>query len=169
MALLRLVRTKRPAGMHYMPDPTVRVSYLELTQSPAPSATHIGTESVAREKLRVGEYLDLYKRVGGPVRWDQRLGMPRADLTRLLESDRSQIHVLRDGRGQALGFCEFERCLPEIELKNFGLVPTAQGKGLGSWLLRTPRGWFPDLHGARGTAWRPVRTDAGRSQRRSSA
>jgi GNAT superfamily N-acetyltransferase len=63
--------------------------------------------------------------------------MPRADLTRLLESDRSQIYVLRDGRSQALGFCEFERCLPEIELKNFGLVPTAQGKGLGSWLLRT--------------------------------
>jgi len=38
---------------------------------------------------------------------------------------------------QAVGFCEFERCLPEIELRNFGLIPAAQGKGLGSWLLRT--------------------------------
>ena len=113
--------------MHYMHDPTVRVSYLELTQSPAPIATP-REESVAREKLRVGEYLDLYKRIGGPVRWDQRLGMPRADLTRLLESDRSQIYVLRDGRGEALGFCEFERSLPEIELKNLGLCH-GPGKG----------------------------------------
>lgn len=120
-----------------MQDTVVRVSYLELMQSPAPIATRLGRKSVAREKLRVGEYLDLYSRIGGPVRWDQRLGMPRADLTRLLESDRSQIYVLRDGRGEALGFCEFERSLPEIELKNFGLVATAQGKGLGSLLLRT--------------------------------
>jgi ribosomal protein S18 acetylase RimI-like enzyme len=27
--------------------------------------------------------------------------------------------------------------LPEIELKNFGLVMEAQGRGLGSWLLHT--------------------------------
>lgn len=120
-----------------MHDTTVRVSYLELTQNPAPIETHLGSESISREKLRVDEYLDLYSRIGEPVRWDQRLRMPRADLTRLLDSDRSQIYILRDGRGEALGLCEFERRLPDIELKNFGLVATAQGKGLGSWLLRT--------------------------------
>jgi len=45
--------------------------------------------------------------------------------------------VLRDATTQAIGFCEFERSLSDIELKNFGLVPLAQGKGLGSFLLRT--------------------------------
>lgn len=83
------------------------------------------------------DYLDLYGRVGEPVHWDQRLKMPRRELIRLLDSKRSRIYVLRDGHGQALGLCEFERRLPDIELKNFGLVPSAQGKGLGSWLLRT--------------------------------
>jgi ribosomal protein S18 acetylase RimI-like enzyme len=115
----------------------VRVSYLELTQIPAPLGVRVGDEHVSREKLSMSEYLDLYSRVGQPLGWDQRLTMPRADLTLLLGSERSQIYVLRDGHGQALGLCEFERCLPEIELKNFGLVPEAQGRGLGSWLLRT--------------------------------
>jgi GNAT superfamily N-acetyltransferase len=34
--------------------------------------------------------------------------------------------------------CEFDRSVfPQIELKNFGLVPDAQGRGLGPWLLAT--------------------------------
>jgi GNAT superfamily N-acetyltransferase len=115
----------------------VRVSYLELTQTPAPIQARLGEERLSREKLSVDEYLDIYSRVGRPLRWDQRLKMPRAELIRLLDSDWSQIYIVRDGHGQPLGLCEFERCLPEIELKNFGLVPEAQGKGLGSWFLRT--------------------------------
>lgn len=75
--------------------------------------------------------------MGEPLRWDQRLGMPGEELMRLLASQRSQIYVLRDAPGRALGLCEFERGSADIELKNFGLVPAAQGKGLGTWLLRT--------------------------------
>lgn len=115
----------------------VRVSYLELTETPAPPAIRLGEERISREKPAVDEYLDLYSRVGQPLRWDQRLKMPRSELAALLGSERSRIYVVRDGHGLALGLCEFERCLPEIELRNFGLVPHAQGRGLGSWLLRT--------------------------------
>ena len=115
----------------------IRVSYLELTEPPAPIPKACGQERITRETFSLDEYLDLYTRVGGPVRWDQRLKMPRCELIRLLESEHSQVYLLRGGHGQALGLCEFERCLPDIELKNFGLVPEAQGKGLGSWLLRT--------------------------------
>jgi len=116
---------------------TVRVSYLELTRAPKPIRTRFGDERISREKLPLSKYLELYRRVGEPLRWDQRLQMPRSELIRLLGSERSDIYILRDGHGEALGLCEFERCSPDIELKNFGLVPTAQGKGLGSWLLRT--------------------------------
>lgn len=126
-----------------MNETTVRVSYLELIQSPGPIRTHLGDERVSQERLCVDEYLGLYRRVGKPLRWDQRLKMTRSELIRLLESDRSQIYVLRDCRGEALGFCEFERSLPEIELKNFGLVATAQGKGLGSeWTVQPSRIWL---------------------------
>jgi ribosomal protein S18 acetylase RimI-like enzyme len=59
-------------------------------------------------------------------------------LSSLLDSEFVQIYVLRAGANRALGMCEFDRSgLPEIELKNFGLVPEAQGRGLGSWLLRS--------------------------------
>lgn len=115
----------------------VRVSYLELVQKPAPIGPHPGRASISAERLAASEYLDLYRRIGGPLRWDQRLKMPRSELILLLESELSQIYVLRDEHDQALGFCEFERCLPDIELKNFGLILEAQGRGLGPWLLRT--------------------------------
>jgi ribosomal protein S18 acetylase RimI-like enzyme len=120
-----------------MNDITVRVSYLELTQTPTLIPTHLGAERISREKLSVDEYLDLYGRVGRSFRWDQRFTMPRSELTSLLRSERSQIHLLEDDHGRAMGFCEFERSLPDIELKNFGLLPDARGRGLGSWLLRT--------------------------------
>jgi GNAT superfamily N-acetyltransferase len=87
------------------------------------------------ERLSREEYLELYRRVGAPLRWDQRLLMPAEVLSALLQSA-LQIYVLRDHAGIALGFCEFDRSgFPEIELKNFGLTPEAQGHGLGPWLL----------------------------------
>jgi GNAT superfamily N-acetyltransferase len=43
---------------------------------------------------------------------------------------------LRNASGEALGICEFDRTdFPQIELQNFGLIPRAQGRGLGPWLL----------------------------------
>lgn len=120
-----------------MTDSIVRVSHLELTQIPAPIPARPGAERISREKLSVDQYLDLYARIGKPFGWDQRLKMPRSELMDLLDSERSQIYLLKDDHSRAIGFCEFERCLPDIELKNLGLLQAAQGKGLGSWLLRT--------------------------------
>jgi len=113
----------------------VRVSYLELTGGPAATPAYDGTERIALEKLDVEEYLWLYRKVGAPLRWDQRLCMSRGALVELLGSERSHIYVLRSDN-DAIGLCEFDRtAFPEIELKNFGVVPECQGRGLGSWLL----------------------------------
>jgi GNAT superfamily N-acetyltransferase len=118
--------------------PKLRVNYLELTRTPAAIPEHLGNERVGLETLGLEEYLDLYRRVGEPLRWDQRLNMPREELAALLQAERTHIYVLRDAAGNAHGLCEFDRGqLPEIELKNFGLVPQAQGRRLGTWLLRT--------------------------------
>lgn len=122
-----------------MNDPstrTVRVTYMELCKSPKPAIERQGVERIARERLSFREYLTLYGSVGEPLRWDQRLRMPEAELSALLEGDLLSIYVLRNPQGHALGFSEFElTAFPEIELKNFGLVPAAQGRGLGPWLL----------------------------------
>jgi ribosomal protein S18 acetylase RimI-like enzyme len=95
-----------------------------------------GRERIAREYLSLGEYLGIYRSVGEALRWDQRLLMPEEELRALLEGDSLRIYMLRNPQAHALGLCEFDRsAFPEIELKNFGLIPTAQGAGLGPRLL----------------------------------
>ncbi|MDP8986320.1 MAG: GNAT family N-acetyltransferase [Pseudomonadota bacterium] len=123
----------------HRPDPTVlRVTYLEQIEPALPPALYWGSERVALERVSCDAYLALYRRVGEPLRWDQRLSMPKAELESLFDGDSLHVYILRDIDGEALGLCEFDRsAFPQIELKNFGLVPQAQGRGLGPWLLAT--------------------------------
>jgi GNAT superfamily N-acetyltransferase len=115
----------------------LRVTYLE--QRVPPQATlYWGSERVVLERLSLTAYLTLYRRVGAPLRWDQRSSMPSQELASLLAGDALHIYVLRDLHSEAIGLCEFDRrAFPDVELKNFGLVPEAQGRGLGPWLLCT--------------------------------
>jgi GNAT superfamily N-acetyltransferase len=116
----------------------LRVTYLEQSDPAPRPALYWGSERVALERMTREIYLALYRRVGEPLRWDQRSSMPEPDLEALLDGESLHIYVLRDLEGDALGFCEFDRSdFPQIELKNFGLVPEAQGRGLGPWLLAT--------------------------------
>jgi ribosomal protein S18 acetylase RimI-like enzyme len=116
---------------------TLQVTYMELRQSPVPAMERCGDERIALEHLSLDDYLRLYRSVGEPLRWDQRLLMPEAQLRELLGGGLLSIYVLRDLHGHALGFCEFDLgAFPEVELRNFGLIPAAQGRGLGAWLLR---------------------------------
>ena len=115
---------------------TLQVTYMELRGSPAPAIDRCHSECIAREQLALKDYLALYRKVGEPLRWDQRLLIPEAELRALLEGGGLHIYVLRDPQRNALGLCEFDRSeYPEIELKNFGLIPEAQGHGLGRWFL----------------------------------
>ena len=110
------------------------VTYMELREPPAPPTQHAGPEHIALERPGLEDYLALYRQVGTPLRWDQRLQMPENELAALLGSSALSIYVLRGD--YALGFCEFDRqSFPDIEIKNFGLIPAAQGRGLGSSLL----------------------------------
>jgi ribosomal protein S18 acetylase RimI-like enzyme len=113
----------------------VWVSYLELLEAPGSADPRSGEERIECERLGVEEYLALYVRVGAPLRWDRRLALDRAVLAALL-GERLELYVLRNPAGEALGWCEFDRAAyPEVELTHFGLIPEAQGRGLGPWLL----------------------------------
>jgi GNAT superfamily N-acetyltransferase len=104
-------------------------------------ATAAGAAATALERLTGAEYLALYRRVGEQVRWDQRLSMPLEELEALLAGDRLRIYVMRDAHGAAIGLCEFDRSgFPDIELKNFGIVPEMHGHGLGRRLLAAALG-----------------------------
>lgn len=125
-------------SLHDAAPTTLRVTYMEIREAPVPTPARAGRERIARERMTRATYLDLYGRVGGPVRWDRRLLMPATELEALLACECLDIYVLRDEQGHAVGFCEFDRReFPDIELKHFGLITDAQGRGLGSWLLST--------------------------------
>lgn len=109
---------------------------MQLLTAPPVPADGAGSELIEPLRLTREAYLALYRQVGAPVRWDQRLSMSDAELEAMLAGDSCRIYVARNLRGTALGFCEFDRGeFPSIELKNFGIVPEAQGRGLGPRLL----------------------------------
>jgi ribosomal protein S18 acetylase RimI-like enzyme len=117
-------------------ETTVRVSYLELRTPPVRQAAGSVAASIDLERLTSAEYLALYRRVGEQVSWDQRLLMPLEELEALLAGDDLRIYVLRSAAGVSLGVCEFDRSgFPDVELKNFGIIPEVQGQGLGRELL----------------------------------
>lgn len=113
------------------------VSYFEAVAPPpgsprdAPSASC----SVEREMLDAADYLLLYRAVGEAVQWDERLHLPIAELETVLRNPATHVYVLRLD-GIAIGLCEFgDVGSLEVELCNFGLIPAAQGRRLGPYLL----------------------------------
>ena len=115
---------------------TLLVTYMEMTAPPREMAPppNIGVQ-INRESLDRKSYLALYRAVGEPLQWDQRLRMAESELDAFLGTSSTHIFILRR-EGQAIGLCEFEGVgNAEIELTNFGLVPEAQGQRLGPYLL----------------------------------
>lgn len=113
------------------------VTYMEMS-TPGSAQTRLSPVAgavVARETLGLEDYLPLYRAVGEPVRWDQRLRMPREELRAFLSDISTHVYVLRL-EGRPVGLCEFAGVGgPDVELTHFGLVPDQHGRGLGSYLL----------------------------------
>jgi hypothetical protein len=120
----------------------LRVSYLALRTPPVASIDETcppGIE-ITRQTLSLDNYLALYKAVGGPWGWDQRLKMPRNILSDFLTGHSCHIFTLREAGAalQTIGFCEFDSSgFPDIQLMNFGLIPAAFGRRLGPNFLCT--------------------------------
>ena len=115
----------------------LRVTYMQLLRRPgdAVPASAAGPVAIGPERPAVDDYLALYAAVGGPVQWDQRSRMPLPELQRLIARDSTMLFVLRLA-AQPVGMCEFiDADGSDIELANFGLIPAAQGKGLGAHFL----------------------------------
>lgn len=113
------------------------VTYMEMRDpNPAPVRPRpLPGATVGRETLDLISYRRLYRAVGEPVRWDQRLRMPEDELLAFLLDPATHLHVLRLD-GEAVGMCEFDGVgKPDVELTHFGLVPHCHGRGLGAYLL----------------------------------
>ncbi|MCP8897252.1 GNAT family N-acetyltransferase [Shinella daejeonensis] len=113
------------------------VTYMELRAAPAPPPLRQpeGALQLAPERLSYQAYLSLYRDIGGPYSWDQRLRMPAAALADILSRPTTVAFVMREA-GRPVGLCEFDAADPEtIELTHFGLVPEVYGRRLGPFLL----------------------------------
>jgi GNAT superfamily N-acetyltransferase len=113
------------------------VTYLEMSAAPQGPALSPPIEGgiVERESVDEATYLALYRAIGAPLQWDLRLRMAADELQSFLTSPAACVYVLRLA-GRAVGLCEFDRLgEPDIELVHFGLIPDAQGKRLGPYLL----------------------------------
>lgn len=113
------------------------VTYMEQLQDsngealtpPRPDVCVVG------ERLNITDYLHLYRIIGEPVQWDDRLRMPPKALTRFLADTASYFFILYVSNNR-VGLCEaVHDTNNEIEITNFGLVPNAQGQKLGPFLL----------------------------------
>lgn len=113
------------------------VSYLEMLSSPgveeflAPSSSL----EIKLERIDRVEYLSMYREIGAKHCWSSRLLISESELDTILASEFNAIYFLRCN-GERIGICEFDTSkFPEIEIKHFGLLPKAQGKGFGRYFL----------------------------------
>ncbi len=112
-------------------------TYLEMISPEALKAPDHLPEGVTlvHRQLTPDEYRFFYREVGRDYRWTDRLAWTDAQLEAYLSKPELGIYVMSD-QGHEAGFFELYR-EPEgsIEIKYFGLLPSAIGRGLGKHLL----------------------------------
>lgn len=77
----------------------------------------------------------LYREVGGPYRWTDRLGWTDDEIRAYLADPKTSLYVLLE-RGDVAGYYELRADEePSVEIAYFGLLPDRIGRGLGAHLL----------------------------------
>lgn len=88
-----------------------------------------------RRPIDPSEYRALYRLVGEPWLWRDRLAWSDEALAQHLE--RSDVHIwVALVHGETAGYFELQRQpADEVEIVYFGLAPAFIGQGIGGWLL----------------------------------
>lgn len=115
----------------------VIVSYMQMNAAPSAAPLKCPAENISMKLQRLDsqDYLRLYKEIGANYRWDTRLVITEEELAAILASPHTEIFVLSQDE-EWIGLCEFDTsAFPEIEIKHFGIVERAHGKGIGRYFL----------------------------------
>jgi ribosomal protein S18 acetylase RimI-like enzyme len=91
---------------------------------------------VRRHPIGAPEYLALYRLVGEPWFWRDRLAWPAETLQAYLASPHVHVWVALEGE-EVAGYFELQRTSDgdDAEIMYFGLAAAFIGRGLGGWLL----------------------------------
>lgn len=113
------------------------VTYMEQRSSPhGPALLSPRLDAkIKSERPLIADYRRLYREIGEPVQWDDRLRMSLEALENFLKDAATRIFVLYVGDIR-VGLCEaYLDTKGGAEITNFGIVPRAQGQKLGPYLL----------------------------------
>ena len=116
----------------------VTVYYLEMVDPPRDPATPPPPGVRVHEVVTpaVEYYRYLYNAVGGDYHWESRGALSDEQLQASLQDAQHALYVMHVD-GSPAGYAEFDlRCKDEVELIQFGLLPSYLGRGLGRWFLR---------------------------------
>ncbi|MEP2988742.1 MAG: GNAT family N-acetyltransferase [Parasphingorhabdus sp.] len=119
--------------MHIRPEITIPESSLSIVewQNPEPE-----------------EYLKLFRAVGERWLWLSRLLMNVEELTTILHHDQNHVFQICS-EGNPVGLLELDFGeTSQCEIGFFGLIPSFNGKGHGSWLMAETlnRAWRPNVN-----------------------
>ena len=115
----------------------VLTTYLEMKKRPDQDLEPPidGTSLERMKDLTVEDYRKLYRSVGEPYNWIDRIIMDDIELRNIIESNDSEIYLFKVDE-EIHGYLEIDRKDPaEVEIVYIGLIQRFHGKGLGSFLL----------------------------------
>lgn len=118
------------------------VTYLEMVEpgpdvlTPPPAPTGEPAPTLRRlSGIGVADYRLLYRAVGKPWMWFERLLVPDDGIAAMLSDPNVEVCRLDVG-GALAGFAELDRRQPgEVEIVHFGLVSAFIGRGFAHWLM----------------------------------
>lgn len=117
------------------------VTFLEMERRPSYPRPHVPAGPVSALMAAVAPpawyFLGLYDAVGSDYEWTDQHKLPRNEVDGFLKDPAVTLYTLmRDGWPH--GFFILDGRAPAgCDLAYFGLVPQAQGRGLGTFLLQT--------------------------------
>ena len=113
-----------------------KVWYLEIKN---PMTNHESNPDFKVEKqfpVDAFNYRNIYKEVGGPWDWSNRLVMPKSELQAILSDPKNEIYYCYYKYDFA-GYFELDTHTQDFELVYFGLSPNFIGKGLGKEMMQS--------------------------------
>lgn len=121
-----------------MPTVDVEVTFLEMTSPGQLRRGAVTPPGIVLRHERGAAAVDLaerlYREIGGPFHWRDRLPWSRSAWAESLDPDRAELWTARAG-DEIVGYFELERREASVELRYFGIRAAHRGRGIGAWLL----------------------------------
>lgn len=122
------------------PSERIKVTITYLEQTAPPRISSLARPALQMAIMKCHEppatfYRYIYNAVGGPHKWVSRRYLGDKELAALITNHTTEIYILYK-EGWPAGFAEIDNAdQDKPAIRFFGLIPEAQGLGLGRWFF----------------------------------